>query len=350
MFDHQLARLVINQYNKPMDKNLVISVKTIAITLLMILGALVIYKLAPIIGVLLVVLIVVISIEPMIAWFQNGIVLNRRIPRNVAVVLSYLVVLLVVLFIAFVVIPPLQTQSEKLIKALLDSLVMATSAIQTYTGVPVSLTEILPKASSLSQGVVSATIAIFENFTKIISLFILAIYVSMDWLNIKRKFFSLFPDRIRDTIEAGFSEVEQNLGQWVKGELILMLTIGLCVFLGLSVLNVRFPLALGIAAGALEIVPILGPVISAILAIAVSFADAPIKALAIVALFILINQAENSFLVPKVMARVSGFSPIVILIALLIGGQFFGVLGALLALPITIILTVVLKRVLRYTN
>ena len=94
----------------------------------------------------------------------------------------------------------------------------------------------------------------------------------------------------------------------------------------------------------------LGPVFSAILAGVIAFADSPIKALGVVVLFTLIQQLENNLLVPKVMQRVSRFSPLVILLALLVGGHFFGIVGAIIAVPITMILSILLKRMLQYSS
>ena len=174
--------------------------------------------------------------------------------------------------------------------------------------------------------------------------------MSLDWENIKRRFYSLFTGKTKDEMESLIEEVEANIGHWVKGQLSLMIVVGIASFLGLMLLGVNYPLALGLVAGLFEIVPVLGPVLTAVLAAAVGFAESPIKGFAAVGLFILIQQLENNFLVPKVMQKVSGFSPLVILLALLIGSNFFGIVGAVIAIPITMVLVVIVKHFLRYSN
>ena len=120
---------------------------------------------------------------------------------------------------------------------------------------------------------------------------------------------------------------------------------GGCVcFLGLFILGIDYPLALGLIAGLLEFVPMIGPIISAVLAGVVGFSMSPIKGLGVIVLFTIIQQLENNLLVPKVMQRVSGFSPIAILLAILIGAEFFGVIGTVLAVPVMMITFLLIKR------
>jgi len=141
-------------------------------------------------------------------------------------------------------------------------------------------------------------------------------------------------------------EVERNVGQWLKGQLLLMLVVGLASFIGLLLLDIRYPLALAMVAGLLEIVPMIGPVLSAVVAAIIGFSETPVKGVGVIALFLIIQQLENNLLVPKIMQKVSGFSPLIILLALLIGSEFFGVVGAIVAVPTTMIISIILKRVL----
>ena len=163
----------------------------------------------------------------------------------------------------------------------------------------------------------------------------ISIYMSLDWENLKRRFISLFPNKFKLEVLRIIEEIETNVGHWVKGQLVLMLVIGSLSFVGLAILQVPYPLALGLIAGVLEIVPIL---------------DTPLKSLAVIALFIGIQQLENNLLVPKIMQKVSGFSPLVILVALLIGSNFFGIVGAIIAVPVTMIAAIVIKSILKHTN
>jgi predicted PurR-regulated permease PerM len=309
----------------------------------MVLGGYVLYRLGSIIGILLLATLLVIALEPLVKKLMKINLLNRPLSRGLSVIISYLLLIVVIIFIATVGIPPVVSQLKKM----LESLSSISSEINLGGYVNFSLADFLPQASKLSSGALSVTISVFSNFTSLISLIILSLYLSMDWRNIKKQFISLFPDEKEGIVKSTLDEIEINVSYWVKGELTLMFVVGLACFTGLEILGVKHALPLGIISGVLEVVPILGPVLSAILAGIIAFSDAPIKGLGVIALYIIVQQLENNILVPKIMQKVSGFSPIVILIALLIGSEFFGVIGAVIAVPSTIILAIILKRVLR---
>lgn len=180
------------------------------------------------------------------------------------------------------------------------------------------------------------------------SVLILALYISLDWENMKRRGISLLNDPYKTLVKNIISEIEVSIGQWVKGQAILMLTIGSISTVGLLILDVDYAIPLGIAAGMLEVVPLLGPIVATVLAGIVGFTDSYTKGLAVTAMFIIVQQLENNLLVPKIMHKVSGFSPLVILMAMLIGTDLLGVVGALLAIPMMMIGVIVFRRVAKY--
>lgn len=329
-----------------MDKQINISIKTLFVGLLMALGVYVIYRLGTVIGILLIAVLIVISLEPLVRKLTNIVFFNKPISRNFAVIISYLLFILVLIFIGTVGIPPVFSQLEKLVTTLPTIL----SKINFGNYINLSISDFLPQASKISSQVLTVTFSVLSNMATLVTLIILSIYLSLDWVNIKKQFISLFPDHHEDSVTNILNQIELNVSYWVKGELTLMTIVGLGCFAGLEILGVKYALALGILSGVLEIVPMLGPIFSALLAAIIAFADAPIKGLGVIALYIIVQQLENNILVPKIMQKVSGFSPIVILLALLVGGEFFGIIGAVLAVPMTIVITVILKKVLRSSD
>lgn len=329
-----------------MDKQVTVSVKTIIIAFLIGLAGYVLYRLGSVIGIILIALLLVISLEPLVRKLTNIVFFNKPISRGFAVILSYLMLIMILIFVGTVGIPPLFSQLEKM----LINLPTILSKVNLGGYINLSLSDFLPQASKISSEVLTVTISLLSNVATMISLLILAIYLSMDWINIKKQFISLFSDDQEDNIKNILNEIELNVSYWVKGEATLMLVVGLACFAGLEILGVKYSLALGILSGVLEIVPMLGPIFSALLAAIIAFADSPIKGLGVIALYLIVQQLENNILVPKIMQKVSGFSPIVILLALLIGGEFFGITGAVIAVPATIVGAVILKKVLRPSN
>ncbi|KKR87373.1 MAG: hypothetical protein UU34_C0005G0047 [Candidatus Curtissbacteria bacterium GW2011_GWA1_41_11] len=114
------------------------------------------------------------------------------------------------------------------------------------------------------------------------------------------------------------------------------------VYIGLTLLKVEFVLPLAIIAGILEIVPTIGPIISAVPAVFVALATSPFLALSVVALYFIVQQLENNLMVPIVLSKSTGLSPIITIFSLMLGVRFLGITGAILAVPIVLVLQVVI--------
>ncbi len=148
--------------------------------------------------------------------------------------------------------------------------------------------------------------------------------------------------------------VHEVFGKWVRGQLVLGGVVALASFVGLTVLGIfvdpifgRFAVLLAIIAGLGELIPIIGPIISAIPAVLLGLTAGPGPALAALLLYLGIQLVENNFLVPKIQSDAIDLHPSAIITALVIGGAIFGLLGAILALPVTAAFRDVFKYVFR---
>lgn len=329
-----------------MDRHVLITIKVVLTAVVLLIALWILWSLAPIFATLLISLFLVLALEPVVTSFKKRTLLNKNINRSLAVALTYTLFILSILFVLTIGLPPVISQAQKL----LANLGGVFSGVPGLENVDVTISDFLPQLGDISEGVVNATFSVFSNVLGVMSVLFLSLYMSLDWENLKKRFKEMF--RGRNSAVAGelLEEVEQNIGLWVRGELLLMLIVGVVSFLGLMALGVDFPLALGLIAGLLEIVPVLGPVISAVLAAIVGFAASPVKGFGVIILFLVIQQLENNFLVPRIMQKVSGFSPLVILIALLVGSRFFGMIGAVVAVPSMMILVLLVRRLLRRSS
>jgi len=325
-----------------MDKNIVVSLKTLALAFLVGVGIYAVFRLGTIIGLVGMALLITISLEHTIQFISKQVIFNRRINRPFAVLITYLSAFLLASLAISVGLDPLITQSQKLLQTLIKNQDKFTFG----RDLNVSLSDIIASFLATSGGVLSATKSIFNNVTAIFSVLILSIYMSIDWENVKSRFALLFKEKDRERVASVLAEVEINIGVWLRGQLILMISIGVLSYIGLRIVGVEFPLALAILSGVFEIVPIIGPVISAIVAALVAVVDSPVRALLIVLVFAMIQQVEGNVLVPKIMAKVSGTSPIIILIAILIGTNLFGIIGAIAAIPVLMIGSIILRSIL----
>jgi predicted PurR-regulated permease PerM len=158
---------------------------------------------------------------------------------------------------------------------------------------------------------------------------------------------SVVPERYEDYVTDLWRRVEVKVGLWLQGQMLLALIVGLLVFVGLTLLKVKFALLFGLLAMALEIVPIAGPVIAAIPAILMAFIQSPTLGLWVLIMWVVIQQTENHVLVPLILGKTTGLNPVVVILAILVGAQLAGIAGALLAVPVATIFVELLDDMAR---
>ena len=174
----------------------------------------------------------------------------------------------------------------------------------------------------------------------IFMLLVLTFYFSADDQFVKRSVRVFIPVKYQPYSTNLINRIQEKLGLWIRGQLILCLIIFSMSWLGLSLLGVKYALVLAVFAGVTEFIPYLGPFLGAIPAVFVGFTQAPYLGLLVIGLYIIIQQAENLFIVPMVMKRAVGLNPVVVIIAMLIGGTMAGILGILIAIPVATAISV----------
>ncbi len=163
----------------------------------------------------------------------------------------------------------------------------------------------------------------------------------------RKVFVRLFPSFYRRRVEGILDECEVALGRWIIGALISMGVVAMLSLIGLSILRVRLALAQGILAGLLNLIPNIGPTLSVVLPMTIALLDGVWwKSVAVLILYIVIQQFESNFLTPYVMAQQVALLPAITLMSQVFFATFFGFLGLILALPLTVVLKVWLTEVL----
>jgi predicted PurR-regulated permease PerM len=324
-----------------MDRNIVVSIKMVLILAGLVLAGYVILMMGKIFAILGMALLLSIAVEQTVKRL-----VKRRVKRGLAVYFVYILLILLGVGTVTVGIPPLVKEVRKLI-ANLPTIAQSLDGLEQFG---FSASDVLPQVSKATSNIISISYSIFSNVAILFTIFFLSLYISLDWENIKARALSLFASDLRDEIEETIFEIEVSISQWVKGQALLMLAVGMASFVGFSIIGVEYALALAVIAGLLEFVPMIGPVITAVLASAITFTQSPTKGLMVIALCILIQQVENNVLVPRIMQKVSGFSPLVILIAVITFTHFFGIVGTVVAVPCVMVGYVIVKRVLNYAG
>lgn len=309
-----------------------ISILSVLKILILFVGIWLLFLVRDILILLLIVGIISIALEPFVIKLQE-----KRIPKAVSVIFIYLILLLVLGFIAYFIIPPVATQMRELA----TNLPYYSSRISEYNFsdyAPVSsfLNSISQRFSDIAGGFLEALVSIFGGIVYAIAVFALTFYALVDSDGIKKTLVSFIPIEKKERLLLTFNRVSGKLGDWLRGQLIIMLAIGVVDWIILSILGVQYALVLGLLAAVLEIVPVVGPLLSGFLALLIAFISGePLWKLAAIAIaYLLVQQLENNILVPKVMQKAIGLSPIIIIIAVLVGSRLLGLGGAILAVPI----------------
>lgn len=181
----------------------------------------------------------------------------------------------------------------------------------------------------------------------LVSMFVIGFYWLMEKSLIRQLLLAQLDDNARQRVTRIWEDVELKVGGWLRGQLLLCLIIGVAAGMIYYIMDVRFWFLLALLAGVMELIPILGPWVGAIPAVMVALLDSWEKALIVAIALAFLQLAENTVLVPRIMKGTIGLSPLTVFIAVLAGGVYMGVLGALLAIPIAAGLQVVIGDLIR---
>lgn len=322
----------------------------VAIFFAFLVGLILLYTIRLIVVVLFLALILSAAIRPLVLSIERDL----RMSRALAAATVYLGLGLMVAVVAVAILPAVVVEIVALVANLpiyLDliatQLVLLEAFIARYEQVP-GLTQQLARLPALVVGtaeqLAALPLGIFSLLAWLISIVFLAFYWLLERDAALHRISRLLPGPRRRRMQHLILRVEDRLGAYVRGELLVMGIIGLLTLAGLLVLGVRFALVLALLAALLEIIPIIGPILAAVPAVIIAFFQSPLLALAVIGLYTVIQQVEGNLIYPKVQERIVQVNAFFILLALLVGAELMGILGALIAVPALVALAVVLDE------
>lgn len=311
----------------------------------------VLYQLFTLLVIILLGLMLAQAIGPAVSSMES-----RRVPRPIGVLMIYLVLIAVIVSLGWSVIPPLARDLSVFVAAIpnyLEELLLWVEPIRQLL-VEFDLVEDLEEglrqvaldlARSLG-ALVALPVAILGGIVSIFSIFVFAFLFSVSGDTMGRFFLALIhPDQRRET-QRVMDHMGARLGAYVRSTLTLMTAVGLLTYLGLVVLGVPFPHLLAILAFFTEVIPMVGPFVGAAPAVLVALFISPILAIQVVVLYILVQQVESYLLAPIVHGRQLVMSPMLVLTSILVAGALFGILGALIAVPLAALSQVLVEDVI----
>lgn len=317
-----------------------ITYKTIVFTVALLIGLRFLIQIREIITLIFLSIILLSALLKPVEWLNS-----RKVPRVLSVLLVYIVLIIIISLTVGIIVPPLLTQSADFISKL-PQIASAINNTVIFYKIPVEDVSavVTQQFEQIVGNFISITRAIFSSIFVLLTIFVFTFYMLLEWKSFVRLIASPFSGKQEKKIANVVVKVENGLGRWVRGQLILSLIVGVLTYIGLTILGIPFALPLALIAGIFEIIPIIGPIIASIPAILVGLTVAPFLGLAVASLFLIIQQLENNLIVPMVMSKVIGLQPPVVIVALLIGVKLAGIGGAFLAVPILVVAKIIVKE------
>lgn len=325
---------------EPQARTISISTGTIfrTIVILLVLGFL--YFIRDIVALVLAGLFLAILIDPFADFLER-----YRMPRSLAALVVYAIGLTLIFGALVLVLPPVLAElknffavfapvlsavggegvAQQSVNATDDWMLRfdaAWSSVQA-SGVSAAVPQVVSSASAAFSGI-AATIVVL----------ILAFYLVAEKNVLLRVIAGATPEEYQPFVVQVAGKVRDRLGYWLRGQLLLMGVIFVLTYIALLIIGVPYALILALIAGLLEIVPLVGPLMSGVPAVILALTISPVHALITAGAYILIQVIEGNVLVPKVMQKATGINPIISLVAVLIGWRIGGMVGAILSIPL----------------
>lgn len=321
-----------------MLRKIEISHKTIIFAVLFLLSLGLLFILRDLILELFVALLLMTIFGPMVFTLSK-----HRVPRVVSVLLIYVLIIGILVGTVSLLVPSVVNETSSFVSNFPNYL----SNIGVNQSISSEIVKGFANNASMAPGAIfQFTFSIVNNIVAILAVLMFAFYMLVSRDKLEDQLGTSFGEEKKKELGGLIDTLEKKLGGWARGELILMLVVGVATYIGLRIIGIPYALPLAILGGILEIVPLLGPIVAAVPSVLIGFGISPLTGLGVVAMAFLIQQLENYVLVPKVMEKSAGVSPLVTLIALAVGARLAGVVGAIISVPVVITLQILTKKYL----
>lgn len=287
------------------------------------------------------------AIEPGVMFFAK-----RKIPRVLSVLVMYLIVLGSLFSIVYFFLPPVLADAQGVVTALpqyLDALnlgdagIPSIAPISTDGGTVQSLLHTIftyrAAFASSSEGALRLASAVFGGIFSLVLVIVLSFYFALQDTGVEEFLRLVTPSKQEDYVISLWHRAQKKIGQWMQGQLLLSLLVGVIVYLGLLILGVPYALLLALIAAIFDLIPIFGSFIAGGVGVIVALTSGGVAlALLVAGLYFIVNQFEAHLIYPLVVNKVVGIPPLMVILALIAGGTLIGFLGVLLSVPFAAIL------------
>lgn len=327
---------------------------TIVKTILILLFFFFLYILQDVVIVFLFALIIASAVSPFANWLGD-----KGFPRLLGVLLLYLTIFGLVVFVLSMVVPVISEDISQLTNTLPKIVERISSSIESVQKGSPQYLDFLSEIQNLLEGlgsflqqstqsIIGLVVSVFGGIFSFIAIIVISFYLSVMKKGIESFLESVVPSEYEEYAINLWKRTEVKVGRWLQGQMLLALIVGLTVYIGLSLLGIKYALLLGLLAMVFEIVPVVGPVLASIPAIFLAFIDSPNLGLWVFLFYLLVQQLENHILVPIVLGKTLGLNPVVVMIALLVGANMAGIPGMFLSVPVATIIVEMFEDLARH--
>lgn len=311
--------------------------------------ALAVWKLKIVIALVFLGLIIAAAMRPGVEWLAQ-----RRVPRPLGVLLHYLVIAAAIALLLWLAVPRAVDQVDQAIGGVPTSQQQLQQRAKHSTGIKhqffVGLQRRLrklPSAGSVVHGALTVGQKALEALVGVFFVFATAAYWIFERDRTIRFVNSMVPGKHRRVVRDTWELIDAKLGAFVRGQLLLIAFVATVLSIGFWAIGMPFWLLLGIFAGVVELVPVIGPLLAGVLAVGVGLTASVHVAVLAGVLVLAVRQLEDYVVVPRVMGHVTGLSPLLVLVSVTAVGLLFGAFYVLLATPFVAVLATLLDVIVR---
>ncbi len=315
-------------------KRIEISYKTIIFTVLFLISLVLLWQIRSIILLLFISFIFMEALNPAVSRLEK-----IKIPRPLGILIIYILILATLSFTIAGIVPILVEQTAGLISSLPNML----QNVKIFGNNAIDLSSQFKILENIPTNIAKTAVEIVTNIISGFVIFFLTFYLLLEKKNFPKYSLSVFGETGKQKFLEIIDALESRLGHWVNAQFFLMTIIGICSYVAYLLLGLKYAVPLAILAGLLEAVPTIGPILTSIVASIVGFTISPLTGLLTIGAGIIIQQLENNIIVPKIMKETIGLNPLITILLIATGAQLAGITGALLAVPLYLIIETVVK-------
>ncbi|MCB9834613.1 AI-2E family transporter [Candidatus Nomurabacteria bacterium] len=310
-------------------------------------GVVVVWNLRSVLIPLLISIIIAAALNPIVQMMTR-----RKIPRPLAVLIVFAILMALLITLIGLVIPILASQIGEIVnqgptiatqfKDLLIEIGLPNSVIQ-----EINIERVGHYASQLEGQISGSVGALVNGLAQFVTIIVFTVYLLLGSSTIGASYDRVVKDwPIRERLVRIGDKISQKLSYWLRGQIVLSFVIFGFSYIGLRIIGVESAFTLAVIAGMTEAIPIIGPVIAGVIAGLVALVTSPVQALLVVLYYIVLQQLENNLIVPLVMRKALGLPPLTVLFALLVGAKLLGFVGVIFAVPLASIITITVEEFL----